>query len=118
MHSYRGFLLSLLSALFATAALFITTSNSYAQQPSQRAVEDVQIIGNRRLRREDLLYYIQTRPGDPFNADQIQRDLQTLLQLGFFDKVATRVYTGEGPRWGVVVVFELNERRLIPDLEL
>lgn len=117
MHSYRGFSLILMSGLLSIATFFITPRSSFAQQPAQKTVEDVQIIGNRRLRREDLLYYIQTRPGDPFNEQQIQRDLQTLLALGFFEKVQTRVYTEEGPRGGVVVIFEVRELPIIRDLQ-
>src|SRR5690349_7603491 len=102
MHSYRGFLLIFLSGLICLVTIFLAPPHIQAQQPAQRTVEDVQIIGNRRLRREDLLYYVQTRAGDPFSEQQIQRDLQTLLALGFFDKVQSRVYTEEGPRGGVV----------------
>jgi outer membrane protein insertion porin family len=116
MHSYRGFLLNFLSGIIGLATIFAAPQQTQAQQPAQRTVEDVQIIGNRRLRREDLLYYVQTRAGDPFAEAQIQRDLQTLLALGFFDKVQSRVYTEEGPRGGVVVIFEVKELPIIRDL--
>ena len=117
MHSYRGFLLILLSAFIGTLSFFAAPQRTHAQQPAQRIVEDVQIIGNRRLRREDILYYVQTRPGDPFSEAQIQRDLQTILTLTFFDKVQSRVYTEEGPRGGVVVIFEVKELPIIRDLQ-
>ncbi|HEU4766634.1 MAG TPA: outer membrane protein assembly factor BamA, partial [Pyrinomonadaceae bacterium] len=81
-----------------------------------RLVESVDIIGNRRLRKDDILYYIQTRPGDPYNEETIQRDYQTLLSLTFFDKTATRVFTENGPRGGVNVIFEVKELPIIRDL--
>jgi len=118
MHSYRGFLLIFLGGVIGLVTLYLPPSATHAQQPTQqRTVEDVQIIGRRRLRQEDILYYVQTRPGDPFSEAQIQRDLQTLLTLGFFDKVASRVYTEEGPRGGVVVIFEVKELPIIRDLQ-
>jgi outer membrane protein insertion porin family len=117
MYSYRGFLLTLLSAFIGITTFFATPERTHAQQPAQRTVEDVQIIGNRRLRREDILYYVQTRTGDPFSEAQIQRDLQTLLTLTFFDKVQSRVYTEEGPRGGVLVIFEVKELPIIRDLQ-
>lgn len=117
MHSYRGFLLIFLSAFIGITTLFAAPERTHAQQPAQRTVEDVQIIGNRRLRREDILYYVQTRPGDPFSEAQIQRDLQTLLTLTFFDKVQSRVYTEEGPRGGVLVIFEVKELPIVRDLQ-
>src|SRR5205085_5645344 len=85
-------------------------------QPTQRLVESVDIIGNRRLRKDDILYYIQTRPGDPYNVEQVQRDYQTLLSLTFFDKTATRVLTETGPRGGVNIIFEVKELPIIRDL--
>jgi outer membrane protein insertion porin family len=118
MHSYRTFLLVFLSVI--TATLFASPRSLLAQQTQptqpQRLVENVDIIGNRRLRKDDILYYIQTRQGDPFNADQVQRDYQTLLSLPFFDKTLTRVFTENGPRGGVNVVFEVKELPVIRDL--
>ena len=118
MHSYRGFLFIFLSGIIGIATFFF--ERSHAQQPAQqptRTVEDVQITGNRRLRREDILYYVQIRPGDPFSEQQIQRDMQAILALGFFDKVQSRVYTEEGPRGGVLVIFEVKELPIIRDLQ-
>jgi outer membrane protein insertion porin family len=116
MHSYRGFLLIFLSGIVGFGSFLSSPREIQAQQPAPRTVETVTIVGNRRLRQEDLLYYIQTRPGDPFSEQQIQRDLQTLLALGFFDKVQSRVYTEEAPRGGVAVIFEVRELPIIRDL--
>lgn len=83
----------------------------------QQLVESVDIQGNRRLRDEDLLYYIKTRPGDVYNQAQLERDLRELLSLNFFDKTATRVLTEEGVRGGVNVIFEVRELPIIRDLQ-
>ena len=116
MHSYREFKLIFLSGLILLACVLAVPPSTFAQQ-NQRLVENVDIVGNRRLRKDDILYYIQTRPGDPFNEQQVQRDLQTILQLGFFDKTATRVLTEEGARGGVNVIFEVRELPIIRDLQ-
>ena len=119
MHSYRVFMLTLLSAIFFLTSLIAAPECANAQQtqPNQRLVESVDITGNRRLRKDDVLYYVQTRAGDPFNEEQIQRDLQAILALGFFDKTATRVLTEEGARGGVNVIFEVKELPIIRDLQ-
>ena len=83
----------------------------------QQLVESVDIQGNRRLRDEDLLYYIKTRPGDVFNQAQLERDLKELLSLNFFDKTKTRVLTEPGVRGGVNVIFEVRELPIIRDLQ-
>jgi outer membrane protein insertion porin family len=116
MHSYHGFRLFLLSALILLSSLLIAPHQANSQQ-GQRLVESVDIVGNRRLRKDDILYYVQTRAGDPFNAEQVQRDLQTILQLGFFDKTKTRVLTEDGARGGVNVIFEVTELPIIRDLQ-
>jgi outer membrane protein insertion porin family len=118
MHSYRAFWLFFLSLLIGITVTFVTPGRVIAQQPQQqRIVESVDIIGNRRLRKDDILYYIQTRPGDPYNETQVQRDYETLLSLTFFDKTATRVLTENGPRGGVNIIFEVKELPIIRDLQ-
>ena len=120
MHSYRALLLILMSAFFSVVTLFLAPGRTQAQQTpqtNQRLVESVDITGNRRLRKDDVLYYVQTRPGDPFSEAQVQRDLQAILALGFFDKTSTRVLTEEGARGGVNVIFEVRELPIIRDLQ-
>jgi len=116
MHSYRGFLLIFVSGIILLTTILSAPRGVTAQQ-NQRLVESVDITGNRRLRKDDILYYVQTRPGDPFNEPQVQRDLQAILQLGFFDKTATRVLTEEGARGGINVIFEVKELPIIRDLQ-
>src|SRR5215218_591502 len=101
--------------------LALPTARAGAQEPApaqqQRVlVEEVEVTGNRRLRKEDVLYHIQTRPGDPYNEAQIQRDYQALLNLPFFDKTRTRVSATDGPRGGKIVIFEVVELPVIREL--
>ncbi len=84
--------------------------------PVQQIVESVDIQGNRRLRDEDLFYYIKTRAGDVYDPAALERDLKELLSLNFFDKTATRVLTEDGIRGGVNVIFEVRELPIIRDL--
>jgi outer membrane protein insertion porin family len=114
MHSYRGFLLIFVSGIILLASIF---TPRLVNAQGQRLVESVDITGNRRLRKDDILYYVQTRPGDPYNEQQVQRDLQAILALGFFDKTATRVLTEEGARGGINVIFEVKELPIIRDLQ-
>ena len=81
-----------------------------------RLVEDVQVEGNRRMSDEDIFGYIQTRSGNPFNPEQVRIDLQTLLDLPYFDKMATRLSVADGERGGIVVVFTVMELPVIRDL--
>src|SRR6266700_3079503 len=115
MHLYRGLLLIFVSGIVLLHS--ISAPRPVNAQQGQRLIESVDITGNRRLRKDDILYYVQTHQGDPYNEQQVQRDLQTILNLGFFDKTATRVLTEEGERGGVKVVFEVKELPIIRDLQ-
>src|SRR6266478_6173255 len=116
MHSYRAVWLVVLSIALGTASLLVV-GRVLAQQPQPRLVEEVDIQGNRRLRKDDILYWIQTRPGDPYNADQVARDLQTLNGLGFFEKTETKVTVEDAPRGGYRVTFFVKELPIIRDIQ-
>ena len=115
MHLYRVVRLAVLGLFIGTASLFFVERAHAQQQP--RPVETVDVIGNRRLRKDDIVYYIQTRAGDTYNPSQVERDLQALNALGFFDKTETRVTIEDGPRGGVNVTFYVKELPIIRDIQ-
>ena len=121
MQRISAFGLAVLSfAVFA--GVVPARADSNAKTPSktvasQQIVESVDISGNRRLRDEDLLYYIKTRTGDVYDPAALERDLRELLSLNFFDKTATRVLTTDGARGGVNVIFEVKELPIVRDLQ-
>ena len=116
MYFHRVVWLAGLSLIIGLSSLFVPQP-TFAQQPQQRLVENVDVIGNRRLRKDDIIYYITTRPGDPYNPAQVARDLETILALGFFDKVGTRVTEEVGSRGGVNVTFIVVELPIIRDIQ-
>ena len=69
---YRVALLAAFSLVIGTAFLSVPAPvHAQEPQPQQRVVEEVDILGNRRLRKDDILYWIQTRPGDTFSLAQV-----------------------------------------------
>lgn len=116
MHSSARVWLAFLSVIIGISSLALATP-AYAQDPQQpRIVESVDVIGNRRLRKDDILYYVQTRQGDVYNPAQVQRDMQAILSYGFFDKVESRVTEEVGPRGGVIITFYVKELPIIRDI--
>jgi outer membrane protein insertion porin family len=119
MFKFSAFGLVLVAAAFLAVpvqAKVFTNANEISSSVQQQIVENVDIQGNRRLRDDDLLYYIKTRSGDLYDPAALERDLKELLSLNFFDKTATRVITTEGVRGGVNVIFEVRELPIIRDL--
>jgi len=83
----------------------------------QRLVEEIDFLGMRRTTKEQILGRIKTRPGDPYNPDQVNADLQSVLRVGEFDKMGTRVTMEDAPRGGVRIIFELVELPLIREVK-
>ncbi len=84
-----------------------------AQAPTER-VEQVLIVGNRRIPESTILYYVQTQPNGAYNEAQVLRDYRSLLGTDFFEDVSVKIRQGET---GVIVVFEVKERPLIRAIE-
>jgi TonB family protein len=82
-----------------------------------RLVEAVEVMGNQRLSKEEILRWVHTRPGEGYSQDQITKDLNAVLATGYFDKLRTRVNAEDGIRGGVVVTFEVFELPLISEVK-
>ena len=104
----------------ALAALLLppaVTTPAQQRQPRPALVEEINVSGTRRLSGQELIKRLQTRPGDPYNEEQVSRDFQTLMGLGLFDRRVSRVVTELGVRGGIVVSFELQELPVIESVK-
>src|SRR5215813_12075325 len=110
----RG-LFFLASAFVIAIVLFISVSPALAQstQAPESFVEDVEIRGNRRIPRESVLYYVQSKPQDRFDLSLAQRDLQAIIQMGLFDPLSTKLFVEDGPRGGKIIIFQVKEYPII-----
>jgi outer membrane protein assembly factor BamA len=100
------------SSLVGTAVAVIAFAGlgyGVQAQRASRLVEEVAVIGNRRLSKEDVLKHVKTKPGEVFSWKQVQRDLESILASGVFDRVQTRVNQEAGLCGGVVITFEVVE---------
>ncbi len=95
--------------------LISLTLNVFAQNEN-KLVENLDIIGNRRLTDEELLKSIKTRAGDKFDQKRVQEDLQSLLALGVFNTTDTGVIIETGVRGGVNVIFQVHELPLVAEI--
>jgi outer membrane protein insertion porin family len=114
----RG-LFFLASAIVIAIVLFVSFSPALAQNPqaSEDFVEEVEIRGNRRIPRETVLYYIQSKPQDRFDLGLAQRDLQSIIQMGLFDPLYTKLFVEDGPRGGKIIIFQVKEYPIIRAME-
>ena len=117
MHSfYRVALLAAFSLIIGTAFFFPATVR--AQQPQQqRVVENVDIQGNRRLRKDDVLYYVQTRAGDTYSEAQVARDLRDNSFARLFRQGRNSRLYGRSSARRVECHFEVRELPIIRDIQ-
>jgi hypothetical protein len=78
-------------------------------QTKVRLVESVNVLGNRRLTAQQILGWVRTRAGEPYDEAQVKRDFDAILATRNFDKLSTRVFIEDGERGGVGVFFEIHE---------
>lgn len=81
----------------------------YPPTATGRLIEELDIIGNRRFTKDEILSWIKVRPGDVYDEERIKKDFDALLATGYFDKLTTRVFMEDAVRGGVRVVFEVAE---------
>lgn len=53
----------------------------------QDRVEKIEIIGNERVTRETILYYLSSREGEYFNDEMLRKDFRVLWSTGFFSNI-------------------------------
>src|SRR5262245_41659177 len=106
-------------SLISQAYIFAqsTPTKHSSQTGDESIIEDIEIRGNRRVPSESILYYVQSKPQEPFNLNLAMRDLQAILQMGLFDPLETKLYTEEGTRGGKIVIFQVKEYPIIRDLQ-
>src|SRR5215831_16722727 len=80
------------------------------QAPTQQfVIDNIEFVGNRRVRGDTLQARIFSRKGDPYNEDTLRRDFQALWNTQFFEDVKLRVEDSPKPN-RKVIIFEVRER--------
>ncbi|HKE04054.1 MAG TPA: outer membrane protein assembly factor BamA [Blastocatellia bacterium] len=110
----------LAGAIFIAIVSLVSVGSALAQTPqvgAESVIDEVEIRGNRRIPKESILYYVQSKPLDRFDLALAQRDLQAILQMGLFDPLATKLFLEDGPRGGKIIIFQVKEYPIIRDLQ-
>lgn len=79
----------------------------------QERIEKIEILGNERVTRETILYYLQSREGDYFNEDLLRKDFRVLWSTGFFSNI--KIEGEEGAR-GKIIKIMVEENPVIRNI--
>lgn len=78
-----------------------------------RLIEEIDVIGNRKLTKEQILSWTHSRAGQTYDANTVSDDLRAILRSGLIDAEQSRVTIEDGLRGGVIIHFEIVELRTI-----
>jgi Surface antigen variable number repeat len=106
-----------------TACLFLMLvqapkcQQSSDRHAAQSSIQQLEIVGNRRVQRATIMAHIVSRPGDTYDSEAVQRDAQALRDTGYFDEVRLRVEDDPSTAKGKIVAFVVKERPVVRRIE-
>jgi len=109
MKRTRAAVLGAWLSLAVPAAQAQTPGGAQAGEPAP-VIERIEVLNNQYLQRETLLFYISTKPGDPYDERKLREDFRRLWDTGFLDDLQIEVVDGQS---GKVVRFKVAERKRI-----
>ncbi len=85
-----------------------------AEQAEGLPIASIEVVGNRRVARDDVLSYLREKPGHLFKVDGLTSDVHALWDSGFFEDIQVDLTTNDR---GVVLRFVVRERPNIKAIE-
>jgi outer membrane protein insertion porin family len=84
-----------------------------SEQAEGLPIASIEIVGNRRVSREDALSYLREKPGALFKVENLTGDVRALWDGGFFEDIQVDLSTNDR---GVALRFIVRERPNIKDV--
>ena len=85
-----------------------------AELARNQAIAQIEIVGNRRVSKEDFLTYLREHVGQPFTPEGLTRDVRELWDSGFFDDVQVEIDRKDE---GITLRFVVRERPNIKEIK-
>jgi outer membrane protein insertion porin family len=79
----------------------------------QDVVEKIEIVGNERVTRETIMYYLSSREGEYFNENLLKRDFKVLWSTGFFANI--KIEQDQGPS-GKIIRIIIEENPIVKEI--
>jgi outer membrane protein insertion porin family len=80
---------------------------SLAEQAEGSNIVAIEVVGNRRVARDDVLSYLHSKPGRVFKTEALASDVHALWDSGFFEDIQVDLTTNDR---GVTLRFVVRER--------
>jgi outer membrane protein insertion porin family len=102
---------SRLARLMIVLVLALTAGAALAQQP--QTIDQIRVIGNRRIPKETVLARLFTHPGDTYDPISIERDFNSLWNTAYFDDVRIE---REDSEKGIILNIFVREKPTIREI--
>jgi len=79
----------------------------------QDVIQRIEIVGNDRITRETIMYYLSSREGEYYNEDLLKRDFKILWSTGFFSDIKIENTDGAS---GKIIKITIKENPIIKDI--
>jgi outer membrane protein insertion porin family len=99
------------SRLLLTLLLALTACAAMAQ--TSQTVDQIRVIGNRRIPKETILARLFTHPGDTYDPTSIERDFNSLWNTGYFEDLRIE---REDTEKGIILNVFVRERPTIREI--
>ena len=86
---------------------------SNAEQAEGLPIATVEVLGNRRVARDDVLSYLREKTGQTFRVENLTNDVRALWDSGFFEDIQADLTTNDR---GVALRFIVRERPNIKEV--
>jgi outer membrane protein insertion porin family len=100
-----------LARVMLLLTLALTAGAALAQQP--QTVEQIRVIGNRRIPKETVLARLFTHPGDAYDPVSVERDFNSLWNTGYFEDLRIE---REDSEKGIVLNVFVREKPTIREI--
>jgi outer membrane protein insertion porin family len=80
---------------------------------SAEVLEKIEIVGNEKITRETILYYLSSREGGDYDEELLRRDFRVLWSTGFFSNI--KIESEEGKE-GKIVRIVVEENPLVKEI--
>lgn len=96
-------------------SLIVLTGGKAFSQSTPDIVQEIIIRGNAKVESDAILALLKTKKADPLRTPDIQEDIRTLYELGYFSDV--RVFKTQ-VAGGISVIFQVAEKPAIVAIEI
>jgi len=98
----------------AAAGPAVVLPATAAEQAEGLPIAAVDVVGNRRVARGDVVSYFREKPGQIFKVDSLTADVRALWDSGFFEDIQVDLTTSDR---GVALRFLVRERPNIKEVQ-